>query len=100
MPEQEDFGVGGVFGLAVAQVRLEFEPEPRDYTVTVENWDRSLSYTVQGSELEDGVLPLAPYSAHYTVRGGFDSFRQTYYQMEFFFDVGLPGEEAVWGAAS
>lgn len=100
VPEQEDFGVGGVFGLAVTQVRLEFEPEPRDYTVTVENWDRSLSYTVQSSELEDGVLPLAPYSAHYTVRGGFDSFRQTYYQMEFFFDVGLPGEEAVWGAAS
>lgn len=61
-------------------------------TILAENWDRTASYSVSGEDLTDGILKLAPYSAHYTVRAAFETVRDTTYEMEFFFDVELPRE--------
>ena len=89
-------GIGGFFGVEMDRVKLGFSYVPVDYTVLVESWDRSESYTLCSVELEDNVLPLAPYSAHYTVCGGFDTVRNTHYEMEFYFDIGLPVDEDIW----
>lgn len=84
-------GVGGVHGLPVTQVKLNFSYEPTDgYTVRVENWDKTEFYTVSSEDLDDDVLPLAPYDAHYTVYGTFSTVRSTTYGMEFYFDIRLP----------
>lgn len=83
-------GVGGVACQAVTSVELSFSYEPLgDYIVKAENWDRTSSYTVLGSELADNTLPLAPYSAHYTVSGSFKNDGGTVYKVEFYFDVDL-----------
>ena len=75
----------------VTQVRLEFTYPPADgYTVSVEGLDGQPVYEVNGDELNSGVLPLAPYSACYTVRGQFESRRNTTYDMVFYFKVVLP----------
>lgn len=84
-------GVGGVHGCPVTQVKLYFSYAPEgDYEINVENWERKASYTVSSNELADGVLSLAPYSAHYTVYGTFTTVRDTTYEMRFSFDVELP----------
>lgn len=83
-------GIGGFFGAEISEVRLEFSYEPANYTVLVENWDRSESYILHSDWFTDNLLPIAQYSAHYTVRGGFDTVRNTHYEMEFYFDIGLP----------
>lgn len=87
-------GVGGVFGFPVTQVQLSFSYEPVDgcYAVRVENWDRTGAYSVFSEELTDGILELAPYSAHYTVYGTFETVGDTTYEMKFAFDVKLPEE--------
>ena len=90
-PWLQESGTGGVFGYPATQVRLSFTYAPEgDYTVVVENWERTRSYSLSGSQLTGGLLPLAPYSAHYTVCGTFHTVRDTVYEMEFTFDVGLP----------
>lgn len=91
--ELSDGAAGGVYGYPVTEVRLTFSYEPRDgYEIQVENWDRTESYVISSDELIDGVLPLAPYSAHYTVYGVFETVRETIYEMKFTFDVELPKE--------
>jgi hypothetical protein len=86
-----DDGVGGVVGAAVTAAKLSFTyPPDGDYTVKVENWARTDFYTVLSSDFTDGVLPLADYSAHYTVIGIFKSHRNTEYHARFAFDVELP----------
>ncbi len=86
-----DQGIGGIHGFPATEVILYFSYEPEGfYEVKVENWDRTSSYTVLSSDLEDDVLPLAPYSAHYTVYGTFKTVRATTYEMSFAFDVVLP----------
>ncbi|MGN1003421.1 MAG: hypothetical protein ACI4O5_01200, partial [Oscillospiraceae bacterium] len=88
-----DTAVGGVSGFPVTHVQLSFTCEPRDgYEVVVENWDRTESYSLSGEDLTDAVLELAPYSAHYTVRGTFEAVRDTTYEMAFSFDVELLDE--------
>lgn len=89
-------GIGGFFGVEMDRVQLGFSYAPADYTVLVESWDRSESYTLSSAELENNVLPLAPYSAHYTVCGGFDTVRNTHYEMEFYFDIGLLVDADIW----
>lgn len=85
-------GVGGVSGDLVTQVKLHFSYRPVDgYEIRVENWERTESYCVASEDLTDDTLPLAPYSAHYTVTGNFATVRATVYEMEFRFDVKLPG---------
>ena len=69
-----------MYGYPVTEVRLTFSYEPRDgYEIQVENWDRTESCVISSDELIDGVLPLAPYSAHYTVYGVFETVRETIY---------------------
>ncbi len=87
-----DEGVGGIHGFPATQVKLYFSYAPAgDYEIKVENWERTDSYTVSSSRLTDDILPLAPYSAHYTVYGTFKTVRDTTYEMKFLFDVELPG---------
>ena len=96
VPEYEYSGIGGTFGQTYTQAQLEFSVPPVDgYTVTVERWDGSGFYTLSGEELEGNVLPLAPYSAHYTVRGEF-AVGDALYDMEFYFDIGQEADEEVW----
>ena len=90
-PHLNDVDVGGVYGFPATEVNLYFTYPPRDgYTVKVETWDRSSSYSLSSSRLENDLLPLAPYSAHYTVSGVFESHWDTTYIMNFSFDVELP----------
>lgn len=66
---------------------------PEYYEVVVEDWDRVDSYTVSAEDMENNGLPLAPYSAHYTVRADFtfgDGEVLTRYEMEYYFDVEFP----------
>ena len=99
VPEYEYSGVGGTFGQTYTQARLEFSTPPVDgYTVTVERWDGSGSYTLSSQELEGDVVPLAPYSAHYTVRGEF-AVGNALYDMEFYFDIGQEADQEVWQAS-
>jgi hypothetical protein len=95
-PEYEYSGVGGGFGAMLTEARLGFSYPPSEFSVTVENWDRSARFTLSSAELDGMVLPLTPYSAHYTVRGSFDTVRDTHYEMEFYFDIGQPADEELW----
>ncbi len=92
---RNDISAGGVVGVIPPQVKFYFSYEPMDgYKVKVENWDHTESYYVSSEELTDDTLPLAPYSAHYTVSGRFTTVRETVYEMEFFFDILLrPDDE-------
>lgn len=88
-----DVGTGGVQGYPLTQVRLYFSEEPSGiYRVKVENWERTESYFVSSDQLAENVLPLAPYSAHYTVYGSFATVRETVDEMKFSFDIVLPEE--------
>ena len=96
VPEYEDTGVGGVFGQTLTKAVLMFSIPPHDgYTVTVERWDGSERYTLSSEELEGYVIPLAPYSAHYTVRGEF-AVGDALYDMDFYFDIGQQADQEVW----
>lgn len=95
-PEYEYSGVGGCYGVELTEVRLEFSYAPTSYAVSVESWDGSKSYVVHQDEVENGVLPLAPYSAHYTVSGSFSTVRDTTYDMRFYFDICLPVDAELW----
>ena len=88
-----DPSVGGIHGAHAEQVKLSFSYAPLDdYKIKVENWERTESYYVSSHELTDNTLPLAPYSAHYTVTGSFATVRETVYEMQFVFDIKLPEE--------
>ncbi|MCF0121249.1 MAG: M56 family metallopeptidase, partial [Oscillospiraceae bacterium] len=87
---------GGIFGTELDTVQLGFSYAPSEYSVLVESWDRSESYTITSADIENGVLPLAPYSTHYTVSGSFDTVKSTHYEMKFYFDIGLPADSEAW----
>ena len=61
----------------------------------MERWDGSERYTLSSEELEGYVVPLAPYSAHYTVRGEF-AVGHALYDMDFYFDIGQQADQEVW----
>ena len=101
---RRDAGSAGVVqGLSPTRAELTFTdtPEidgavtviPEYYEIIVEDWDMRGSYTVSAGALEDNTLPLAPYSAHYTVRADFsfgDGEVLTRYEMEYSFDIEMP----------
>lgn len=93
-PESEYSGIGGTSNIELTEAKLTFSYAPAEYTVTVELWDGSESYMARSSDLTDNVLPLSPKSARYTVRGSFDTVRDTHYEMEFYFDIQQPGDPA------
>ena len=87
---------GGIHGYALpegATVRFAFNYDPVWYTVEVIGQDGEESYTVKGEDLPDNVMKLAPYSANYRIRAYFESYRNTTYDMEFYFQIELPTEE-------
>lgn len=88
-PFPDTGGVGGVGGFPVEEVTLSFSHElyTGDFTVQVEDWGCTDSYLVSSDQLEEPfVLPLAPYSAHYTVYATVTDGK-TVYETEFRFDV-------------
>ncbi len=88
-----DADVVEINGSSLTQVRLNFSYRPQGaYQIQVEDWERTTSYFVNGSDLVEGYLQLAPYSAHYTVYGNFRSVRATTYEVKFSFDIKLPDE--------
>lgn len=59
------------------------------FTVLVESWDYSKSYTVTQSEMTDGfTMDLPPYPAHYTVYASFHDANGALYEAEFWFNIG------------
>lgn len=82
----------GAFGYDTvgATATLDFSDVPTsEFVVKVETWDRQDGYTVSQSELDEkDVLPLAPYSAHYTVYATFSRKDGVLYDAEFRFDFG------------
>ena len=94
--EEVPAGIGGHFGGPYREAKLTFSSPPEGgYTVTVERWDGSESYNLSSQELEGDVLPLAPYSAHYTVYGCFP-VGDALYEMEFYFDIGQDADREMW----
>ena len=92
LPEINWDHVGGCEGAPVTQAILAFSYQPSFYHVTVEGRNGEEPYTVKGTDIKDGVLELAPYSANYRVYGLFRSHRDTMYEMEFYFKIILPEE--------
>ena len=87
---------GGIHGYALpegATVRFEFNYAPTWYTVEVIGQNGEEPYTVQGEDLPENTMELAPYSANYRIKGHFRSHRSTVYEMEFYFQIELPTEE-------
>jgi len=81
--------INGVHGYGVEQVQLHFDypPAPEDYRVVIENWDRTVQDHIQGSDLEDYTLPLAPYDAHYSVYAHLADPYGNEYDMAYRFDI-------------
>ena len=92
LPEINWDHVGGCEGAPVTQAILDFSYQPSYYDVQVEGRNGEEPYTVKGTDIKDGVLKLAPYSANYRVYGLFRSHRETMYEMEFYFKIILPEE--------
>ncbi|MBR5538142.1 MAG: M56 family metallopeptidase [Clostridia bacterium] len=87
---------GGISGYALpegATVRFDFTYDPVWYTVEVIGRNGEEAYTVKGEDLPDHVMELATYSANYRIRAFFSSYRNTTYDMEFYFHIDLSEEE-------
>jgi beta-lactamase regulating signal transducer with metallopeptidase domain len=82
----------GIFGNAYRPNEATFDfsydlAEP--FTVRVESWDYSTSYTVSQTDLLDGItMELPEYSAHYTVYASFYDENGNLYEAEFWFNLG------------
>ena len=82
----------GIFGNAYRPNEATFDfsydlAEP--FTVRVESWDYSTSYTVSQTDLLDGItMELPDYSAHYTVYASFYDENGNLYEAEFWFNIG------------
>lgn len=64
------------------------------FTVLVESWDYSKSYTVTQSEMTDGfTMDLPPYPAHYTIYASFHGADGALYEAEFWFNIGAIDSE-------
>lgn len=90
LPEINWDHVGGCEGAPVTQAILDFSYQPSFYYVQVEGRNGEEPYKVKGTDIKDGVLELAPYSANYRVYGLFHSHRDTVYEMAFYFKIVLP----------
>lgn len=62
------------------------------FTVEIENWERTSSYTITQDELGDPfVVPLPSYPAHYRVYGDFLGDNGKIYKAELRFEIGAMG---------
>jgi len=87
-------GVGGVYGQLPQQVELIFSMEPaEDFTIVISDWEDANEQVIRSSELEHTfVLPLADYSAHYTVFAAFEPQENLRFEMVYRFDICLETE--------
>lgn len=107
LPKTMGGGSGTLSGHDVSQAQLCFlEPgattedalegtrslPPVSYTVQISDWDHTQSRTLSGEALETPyILPLEPYSAHYTVEATVE-YGSALYEMRYYFDIDLPEE--------
>ena len=90
LPEPPADGVGRLEGFDVQEVQLIFYAQtPESYEITVEGLHGEAPYTQEPED--DYMLPLAPYSARYTVTCFFVDREETY-NIEYVFEVFLPEE--------
>ncbi len=77
------------------EVTFRFSHELAEpFSVLVESWDHSTSYTVSQSEMRDGfTMDLPDYPAHYTIYASFRNPDGTGYEVEFWFNIGAVGSE-------
>lgn len=88
-PEGEYHGIfGNAFHPNEATFDFSYElAEP--FTVLVESWDYSSSYTVSQTDFKDGItMELPDDSAHYTVYASFYDQNGNLYEAEFWFNIG------------
>lgn len=77
--------------LPITKIKLHFSSMPiLDYTILVEDLQRDHSYMLSSKKIEGNLLPLAPYSAHYTIDASFHSSGDGILEMSYSFDVILP----------
>jgi len=92
IPEEEPISWNGISGWACSSVLLEFTYDPMEWSICVEGKDGQEAYYVFPEERNAYLLELAPYSARYTVTGSFTTYRNTIYDMKFYFEVDLPDD--------
>lgn len=85
----------GLYGYAPWQAGFTFSHElSKPFTVLVESWDYSDSFTVSQNDLSDGyTMDLPDYPAHYTVSATFQNTDGSAYEAEFRFNIGALGNE-------
>ena len=93
--EYPDNSYHGLFGYDLYEATFTFSHElAAPFTVLVESWDYTTSYTISQAEMRDGFtmdLPDSP--AHYTVYASFYDADNALYEAEFWFNIGEVGSE-------
>lgn len=89
-PEDEHHGI---FGYEPYKATFTFSHDLAEpFTILVESWDYSTSYTVSQTDLSDGfTMDLPDYPAHYTVYASFYDKNGNLYEAEFWFNIGEVG---------
>ena len=93
--EYPDGSHHGLFGYELYEASFTFSHElAAPFTVLVESWDYSTSYTISQEEMRDGfTMDLPDYPAHYTVYASFYDTDGALYEAEFWFNIGEVGNE-------
>lgn len=93
-PEDEYHGIFGN-DYTPNEAAFDFSYElAAPFSVLVESWDYSSSYTVSQTEMSDGITTELPdYPAHYTVFASFLDQNGNLYEAEFWFNIGEIGSQ-------
>ena len=80
----------GIFGYEPYEATFIFSQElAAPFSVLIESWDYSSSYTVFQTEMREGfTMDLPDYPAHYTVYASFYDQNGNLYEAEFWFNIG------------
>ena len=92
VPETPLEEANGIFehDLSYTEVALDFSyPLTNEFTVIVESWDKTTSYRITQSQLDNpSVVPLAAYPAHYTLYATLEGKNGSTFEAIFRFDYG------------
>ena len=93
--EYPDNSYHGLFGYDLYEATFTFSHKlAAPFTVLVESWDYTTSYTISQAELRNGfTMDLPDYPAHYTVYASFYDADNALYEAEFWFNIGEVGSE-------
>ena len=93
--EYPDGSHHGLFGYDLYEASFTFSHElAAPFTVLIESWDYTTSYTISQAEMRDGfTMDLPDYPAHYTVYASFYDADNALYEAEFWFNIGEVGSE-------